>query len=329
MSFPLSRKLAALCPALAFCLLPSPAAAEPAFPAKPVRLIVPFAAGGSSDLIARVVAERMRKELGQPVVVENRAGAGGMMGSEAVALAAPDGYTLGLATVSTMAVNPIYYDKAARTNQQLRPLAMLVSMPAVITVNPAMPAKDFAGFVAELKRKPGAYSSAVPGVGSLGHLLVEAMNDKLGVKMAVVPYRGIGPALNDTLAGVVQILPDQLPSALPHVKAGKLVPLAVAGDKRVPQLPQVPTLRELGHGELSDLGNSWFGLAVPAKTPAAVADKLRAAALKAVQAPDVVARLEQMGASPAGGDEAHFQALIDTQLKRNRAIAQRAGIKVE
>ncbi|WP_234824926.1 Bug family tripartite tricarboxylate transporter substrate binding protein [Cupriavidus necator] len=300
-----------------------------AFPAKPIRLIVPFAAGGTSDVIARLIAQPMAKELGQPVVVENRAGAGGMLGTEALALAEPDGYTLGLATASTMAVNPIFYAKAARTSQQLRPLARLVNVPSVLAVHPAMGVKDFAGFVAELKRKPGFYSCPTPGVGSLGHLMLAAMNERLGVKMVGVPYRGMGAALNDALAGTVQIMPDQLPSVRSHIKAGKLLPLAVFADKRVAELPQVPTFKELGYGELSDLGSTWFGLAVPAKTPSAVADKLRVAALKAVQAPEVVARLQDMGASVAASDGQAFQQHIDAQLKRNRGIAERGGITVE
>lgn len=321
---PLARRLALL----ALGLLSLPALARPAFPNKPIKLIVPFAAGGSTDLVARVLADGLRQELGQAVVVDSRSGAGGMMGTEAVAQAAPDGYTLGMATVSTLAVNPIFYDKAAATNRQLLPLANLVSMPSVYSIHPSLPARDFAGFVAELKRKPGGYSAGVPGVGSIGHLMLEAFNDQLGVKVVNVPYRGMGAALSDALAGTIQLLPDQLPSALPQIKAGKLVPVAVAAARRLPELPQVPTLKELGHAELNDLGITWFGLVVPAKTPPAVAERLRQAALTAVRSPEAQARLQQMGAS-VSGDANGFQALIDAQLRRNRAIVQKAGIKVE
>ncbi|WP_137895177.1 tripartite tricarboxylate transporter substrate-binding protein [Ramlibacter sp. 2FC] len=327
----LPRRLTRRLSLLTLCLLSLPTLAQPAFPSKPIKLIVPFAAGGSTDLVARVLAERMRQELGQAVVVDNRSGAGGMMGTEAVAQAAPDGYTIGMATVSTLAVNPIFYDKAAATNRQLLPLAKLVSMPSVYSVHPSLPAKDFAGFVAELRRKPGGYSAGVPGVGSIGHLMLEAFNDTLGVKVVNVPYRGMGAALSDALAGTIQLLPDQLPSALPQIRAGKLVPVAVAAPKRLPELPQVPTLKELGYAELNELGITWFGLVVPAKTPPAVAERLRAAALKAVQSPEAQARLQQMGASVDAGssDGGSFQALIDTQLRRNRAIVQKADIKVE
>ena len=329
MSFFSPRTLARRLSLLTLGLLSLSALADQAFPNKPIKLIVPFAAGGSTDLVARLVAERMHQELGQAVVVDNRGGAGGIMGTEAVAMAAPDGYTIGMATASTMTVNPLFYDKAAATNRQLRPLVNLLSIPVVFSVHPSLPARDFAGFIAELKRKPGVYSTAVPGVGSLGHLLVESFNDTLGVKVVNVPYRGMGPALNDALAGTLQFIPDQLPSALPHIKAGKLLPVAVASDKRLAELPQVPTLKELGHADLNDLGNSWFGLMIPAKTPPAIAERLRAAALKAVQSPQAAARLQQMGASVVGGDSSSFQALIDTQLKRNRAIVRRANIKLD
>ncbi len=329
MSFFSPRTLARRLSLLALGLLSLSALADPAFPNKPIKLIVPFAAGGSTDLVARLVAERMHQELGQAVVVDNRGGAGGMMGTEAVALAAPDGYTVGMATVSTLTVNPLFYDKAAATNRELLPLANLVSMPTVYSVHPSLPAKDFAGLVAELRRKPGGYSAGVPGVGSIGHLMLEAFNDQLGVKVVNVPYRGMGAALSDALAGNIQLLPDQLPSALPLIKAGKLLPVAVAAPRRLPELPQLPTLKELGYAELNDLGITWFGLVVPAKTPPAIAERLRAAALKAVQSPQAAARLQQMGASVVGGDPSSFQALIDTQLKRNRAIVQKANIKVE
>lgn len=300
------------------------------FPTKPVTLVVPFAAGGSTDLVARVVSEALRKELGQMVVVDNRAGAGGMLGTEAVSRASADGYTLGMATVSTLAVNPVFYDKAVKANSQLKPLIGLVTMPAIFTVNPDFPAKDFAGFIAELKRKPaGTYSAAVPGIGSIGHLLIEAINDTFGVKMLAVPYRGMGPAQTDVIAGTAQVLFDQAPSVLQHVKGGKLTALAVAAEQRLAELPQVPTLKELGQPALNELGITWFALVVPARTPADVADKLHAAAQRALHSPDTVARLAQMGAKVSATPGKALQEQIDAALARNRTIAQRANIKVE
>ncbi len=324
-----SRALSRRASLLALSMLPLSVLAQTDFPSKPVKLVVPFAAGGSTDLVARVIADGMRSTLGQAVVVDNRGGAGGMLGTEAVSLAAPDGYTIGMATASTMTVNPALYPKAEGINAKLQPLVNLVSMPSVYMVHPGMGVKDFAGFITALKAQPGHYSAAVPGIGSLGQIMVESFNDTLGVKMANVPYRGNGPALNDALAGVVQIMPDQIPSALPHLKAGKLLPMAVASAQRVPELPNVPTFKELGYSELNDLGISWFGLVIPAKTPPAVAEKLRNAAIKAVHAPDTLARLQKMGVSLAEGAPEEFPTLIASQVKRNRAIIQKAGIKAE
>lgn len=304
------------------------AQAQPAFPTKTVTLVVPFAAGGSTDLVARVVAEGMGKALGQTVIVDNRAGAGGMLGTEAVSRAAPDGYTIGVATMSTLTVNPVFYEKSVAANRNLQPLIGLVTMPSIFTVNPGFPAKDFASFTAEVKRKPpGTYSAAVPGIGSIGHLMLEALNESLGVKITPIPYRGMGPAQTDAIAGTVPILMDQAPSVMQHVKSGKLRALAVMGEKRLPELPNLPTMKEVGLPALSEA--TWFALVVPAKTPPAVADKLRAAAKSALQAPDTTARLTQMGATASGTSGTALQEQIDTALARNRVIAQRADIKVE
>lgn len=310
---------------------PAQTAASTTFPTKPVTLIVPFAAGGSTDAVARVVAEQMRKSLGgQMVIVDNRAGAGGQLGTDAVARAAADGYTVGMATVSTMAVNPVFYDKAVASNKQLLPLVNLVTMPSILVVHPSVQAKDFAAFVAEIKASKQGSSTPVPGVGSLGHLFVEAFASAVGTKIVAVPYKGMGAAQTDVMSGLMPWMFDQAPSVLPHVKSGKLRPIAVAADKRLAELPNVPTLKELGYAELNDVGQSWFGLVIPAKTPADVAEKLRASAQAALKSPELQARLATLGAVPvAGSTPANFQSQIDAQLARNRAIAKRADIKVE
>ena len=313
-------------------LTSAPAWAEGDFPTRAVKMIVPFATGGSTDIIARVVAEQMRKELGQPVVVDNRAGAGGMLGTEIIAGSGPDGYTIGMATVSTMAVNPIFFPKAVAANEKLLPLTNLVSIPIIMTVNPSLPVKDFAAFLDYLREqsKGAGTSTGVPGIGSLGHIFVAAFADKTSTKIEPVAYRGMGPAQADAIGGVIPFLFDQAPSIIGNIKGGKLRPIAVAAAARLAELPDTPTLKELGHPELNELGQSWFGLVVPAKTPAAVADRLRDAARKTLASADTVTALGQLqGTVATSTSSADFQTLISRQLELNRAIVQRANIKVE
>ena len=255
------------------------------YPSKPIKLIVPFAAGGSTDIVARVLAEGMRSTLGQPVVVDNRGGAGGLIGTEAVAQAPADGYTVGMATVSTMTINPLLYTRAQGLGAKLLPVANLVTMPSVWTAHPNMGVNNFADFLAKIKAKPGGFSAGVPGVGTLGHLMLASFNDTMKTDIQIVPYRGNGPALNDALAGQVQVMTDQLPSALPQIKGGKLIPVALSATARSPDLPNVPTFKELGYDDLNALGISWFGIVVPKNTPAATVKKLQDAAVKAAHLP--------------------------------------------
>ena len=325
-------RLAALAAMTAASLSSAPSWSADDFPTRPVKMIVPFATGGSTDIVARVVAEQMRKELGQPVVVDNRAGAGGMLGTEIIAGSGPDGYTIGMATVSTMAVNPIFFPKAVAANEKLLPLTNLVSIPIIMTVNPELPVKDFASFLDYLREqsKGAGSSTGVPGIGSLGHIFVAAFADKTGTKIEPVAYRGMGPAQADAIGGVIPFLFDQAPSIIGNIKGGKLRPIAVAAAARLAELPDTPTLKELGYPELNELGQSWFGLVVPAKTPAAIADRLRDAARKTLASADTVAALGQFqGTVETSTSSADFQTLISRQLELNRAIVQRANIKVE
>ena len=299
------------------------------YPNKPIKLIVPFAAGGSTDVVARVLAEGLRNTLGQPVVVDNRAGAGGLLGTEAVAQSPADGYTVGMATVSTMTINPLLYTRAAGVPAKLMPVAGLVSMPAVYMVHPNLGVKDFAGFLAKAKAEPGKISGAVPGLGTLGHLMLASFNDTLKTDVLIVPYRGSGPALNDALAGMVQLMPDQLPSAMPQIKSGKLIPIVQAASARAPELPNVPTFKELGYNGLNELGISWFGIVLPKGTPEPIAKRLQDAALKAVQLPDVQQRLKALGAAPIQVDQARFAAQIAQETQRNKQLLDQAGVKPE
>ena len=316
--------------ALTFTLaMPHGAWAADAYPSKPIKLIVPFAAGGSTDVVARVLAEGMRSTLGQPIVVDNKAGAGGLVGTEAVAQAAADGYTIGMATVSTMTINPGLYTRAEGLGAKLTPVANLVTMPSVYMVHPNLGVSNFEEFLAKVKAQPKKVSGAVPGLGTLGHLMLASFNDTLKTDIQIVPYRGSGPALNDALAGVVQLMTDQLPSSMAHIKSGKLIPLVLAGDGRSPDLPNVPTFKELGYGDLNQLGISWFGIVVPKNTPAPIVKRLQEAAVKAAHLPDVQKRLKTLGATPTEMNQSQFAAQIATEAQRNKALLDKIGVKPE
>ena len=317
--------------ALASCLgFAAPSALAQSYPDKPVKLIVPVAPGGSTDIVARLVADRMQKTLGQSVVVENRAGAGGAIGAEVVARAAPDGYTIGVGTVSTLAVNPVLL-KASRTDpiKDFAPITALASIPSVFTTHPSLKVNDFKAFTALVRSKPDQFTAGSPGTGSIGHLIIEAMNDELKVQVRHIPYRGMGPVINGALAGETQLLSDQYPSSAPFIKAGKLVPFAVAADQRIAALPNVPTFKELGHPELNELAITWFGLVAPARTPAAVVARLNAAALDALKDPALQMRLKELGAQPIGNAPEQFAQMIGTSLERVRAVVQARKIEAE
>ena len=327
---PLKALTVAICGLAATLALPSTQAlAQAAYPNKPIKLIVPFAAGGSTDVVARVLAEGLRTTLGQSIVVDNKAGAGGLLGTEAVAAAAPDGYTLGMATVSTMTINPLVFTKGQSLPDKLIPVANLVTMPAVYSVHPSLGVKDFNAFMAKVKAEPGKISAAVPGLGTLGHLMLASFNDTLKTDILIVPYRGAGPALNDALAGMVQVMPDQLPSSMPHIKSGKLLPMVIAADARSPDLPNVPTFKELGYNELNQLGISWFGMVLPKGTPDAIVTQVREAAIKAAHLPEVQAQLKKMGATPTEMDQSKFAAQISAQTRANKLLLDKAGVKPE
>jgi len=299
------------------------------YPERPIKLVVPFAAGGSTDIVARLVAEYAGRDLKQTIVVENKAGAGGSMGMEQVARSTPDGYTIGMASMSTHGSNPAVYRKMNYDPiKDFAPIANVLAVPSVFAINPNLPAKNMAEFVALSKSAPAdRYSFASPGIGSLGHVNIENFMMLSGIKLLHVPYRGAGPALNDVMGGQVDAITDNLSSTLPQVLGGKLRALAVLGAERSPLLPDVPTYIELGYPDMGTGG--WFGLVAPAKLPAPVLAKLNAAVQKVSAEDDVKSRLAALGASPAANTSAEFGAQISAEIAKNKRIAKEANVKID
>jgi tripartite-type tricarboxylate transporter receptor subunit TctC len=299
------------------------------FPTKPIRLVVPFAPGGTTDIVARIVADRMTRDLGQPVIVENRSGGGGTIGADLVAKSAPDGYTLGMATVSTMATNPatnprIPYDAA----RDFSLIINLVDVPNVLIVNPTkVPSKDVKEFVALLAKNPGRYSFASSGSGGLSHLDFELFKMLTKTFLVHIPYRGTGPAMNDTIAGQVDAMIDNLPSALPHIRSGKVRALAVMAEKRIDALAGVPTFAEVG---LKDANNmAWYGLLGPAGLPQPILRRVHEAAVKALNDPESRKRLADGGSIVDGGTPEAFAQKAARELALRREIVTKQNIKVE
>ena len=310
-----------------FALCCSSALAQP-YPAKPITLIIPFPPGGSTDIIGRIAAEGMGRELGQPFVVDNRGGAGGAIGAKAIADAAPDGHTLGIATVSTHVVNPIvHHDLRYDPLADFSFVSEIASVPNVVSVHPSVPARTLAELIAYARQHPGKLNFGTPGVGSLGHLIGETFKYSAKVDMTHVPYRGAGPALNDALAGQVQVLFDNLPSSLPHIQAGKLRALAVAAEKRVASLAEVPTFAETGHPLVND--PSWFGLIGPARLAPDIVARLHAALVATLKQPEVAKRLDAAASTPVGDSPEAFRRVVADALANTRKVVREANLKFE
>jgi tripartite-type tricarboxylate transporter receptor subunit TctC len=313
---------------VALFLTGATARADEPFPSRGLRIVVPFAAGGAVDVLGRIAAQKLSEAFNQPVVVDNRTGAGGNIGGDLVAKAAPDGYTMLLATTGLLTINPtIYREMPFSPSRDLTPVARLATVPNLMVINPDLPVHTVAEFIAYAKARPGKLFFASPGKGTGIHLSGELFKTMAGVDMVHAPYRGSAPALNDLMAGEVQVMFDNMPSALPLAKAGKLRALAVTTATRAPALPDVPTLAEAGLPGYET--SAWFGILVPAATPPAIVDTLGRALDHVMGLPEVGARLAELGAQPTPDTPAEFKAFIAAETTKWSQLAREANVTAE
>jgi tripartite-type tricarboxylate transporter receptor subunit TctC len=303
------------------------AAVAQGFPNKPIKLIVPFPPGGPNDIIARVVGQKMSEILGQPVLIDNRGGAGGVLGTDAVAKASPDGYTIAITSAGALAISTSMQQKLPYDSlKDLKPVTLVATVPELLVVATSVPAKSMSELIALAKAKPGQLNFASSGPGSMPHLAGELLKISAKINIVHVPYRGAAPAVNDLLGQQVQMVFLDLPVLLPQVKTGKLRPIAVGSKTRVPTLPDVPTTAEVGLPEVR--AENWYGMVAPAATPPDVVAKLNKAAVEAMKDHAVQEKLSSQGATLVGDTPDAFAAFIRSEIDKWSGVAKAAGIKI-
>jgi tripartite-type tricarboxylate transporter receptor subunit TctC len=295
------------------------------FPSKPIRLIVPFAPGGSTDIIARAIADSLGRNLGQSVIVENKAGGGGSIGALEVVRGSKDGYVIGMATVSTTASNPAINKKIGYDPiKDFQPITNIAATPNIIAVNPGFPANDYKTFITVLKKNPGKYSYSSSGTGGIGHLQTELFKSLSGTYIVHIPYRGAGPALVDTVSGQVPMIFDNLPSALPFIRDGRLIPIVIAAPKRLASMPNVPTFSEVGLAPVNRM--AFYGLLGPAGMPKDAVDKIYAGVQKALQDVSVRKRIEDTGSMIVGNTPEQFAAEIKAEYEIYKGVVAKQSL---
>jgi tripartite-type tricarboxylate transporter receptor subunit TctC len=323
------KRFSVLSSALAagFLLLLAPGQSRAEYPDKPIRLVLPFPAGGAVDIVARLFAAKIADDLGKPIVIENKSGAGGIIATDAVAKSPPDGYALLLTTPNHTINAALMASVPYNTETDLVPVSVIAEVPEVLVSHPGAPFRTFAEFIGYAKNNPAKLNYASAGIGTLPHVTMELLLRRTGIEVAHIPYRGAAPAMTDLLSGIVQLKLDTYTTSNPHVVAGKLRMLGIASAHRSKLMPDTPTIAEMGMPGYE--GILWIAIMAPAGTPRDVIDRLAASSAKAAHAPDLIARLQSDGVDPVGGTPAELGAMIARELPQWRELAKTANIKLQ